>query len=58
MSIVISILIALLILAVVLWAIDYIAPPEIKHIARIVAVVLFLIYLVRLVWPMLTGGTV
>lgn len=53
MSLIVTILVGLLVLAVVLWVIDYIAPPEVNRIARVVVVILFLIWIVRLVWPVL-----
>lgn len=53
MNLIVAILLGLLVLAVVLYALDYIAPPEVNRIARVVVVVLFLIWLVRLAWPLL-----
>lgn len=53
MNLVISILLGLLVLAVVLYVIDYIVPPELHRILRVVIAVLFLIWLIRLVWPVL-----
>lgn len=54
-SIAVSLIIAVVILAIALWAIQQIAPPDLRYVLRIIAIAAFLIWLVVRLLPMLSG---
>lgn len=53
MTILVHLIIAVAVLCVALWAIAKIAPPDLNYVLRVVAVALFLIWLVVRVLPAL-----
>lgn len=56
LELVIAIIIAVVILSVALWAIAEIAPPDLNRVLRVVAIALFLIWLLLKVWPFLVAA--
>lgn len=55
MNLIIAIIVGVVILSLALWAIHEIAPPNLKYPLRVVAVAVFVIWLILRAWPTVAG---